>query len=595
MFLYNHYLTTSNAGTTIRATATFPGEATSHTTHTWAYDGSSYTEASHTSGVPNHAVSYQTVHPAGPQSGTQVTQSIRWSESYTLYTNTTFPTLASDSATSSSTSSSTAALDSAVGRSTTRDTTYAITGETTASSTHSQTFAFINQSGLTSTFSGTASRVRTSATYSSSQSGTTSWPVFIGAQMDSFWSYRVMVTRSRAATNYSFSTQYHPVAFAWVPTATVSGVQPMLSLSAGSYSYASLCDVITSSTVNTGTITQARSSTSHVITGTLFSVANPSFGVSYAGKTPAGPFFGTLVSAGPVYEAYSFNPPVWRVNGNSISEYNVQYTFPNAHPDFFAPVAVEGYDFGYFLYLPKIHTTRNTEEGLRASRSYATLCWSYLSSAWRLFASLSQASTSEVIVTYTELGDVTSYDEENEIYYYETLTYTESWTASSRMPSGSTTTTEIQTAGTSASTPTVTVARTSPTPAVPWSTHGLNQISSYLTSAAAWFSHRVGSTYATSSTLHAGTVSTQSGSFTIGTGDCVLDYPVSSLTVFSALPAKSVSSSLTGTASGLYEFGSFRFMTDGGPGLLGNAKFNALSRGDPPAVSSRGFFPPINP
>lgn len=626
MFAYTHYLTTSNAGTTVTDTNGY------RKTHTWAYDGSSYTEHNMESGpfyvgdVLNLvSVNSSVVIPAGARTETQVIKSASWSTTY-------------GDPTSSSSSSSTETVGTVQGQATTRDTTYAITGETTGSSTHSQTFALIVQPGFSSTFSGTASRVRTSSTYTSTQSGTTSWPVFAAGEMSSLWSHRLMVTRSLNATNYAFSTQYKPVALAFVPTATVTGVQTMPSFSAGSYSLSSLCNLLTSifygtstgisvtnsytssSTfeVTAGTSVQTQTSnftvnetvsypdstrtiTQHVITGTLFSNSATSAAFSAQGKalvnsllSEGGNFNSQYVTvgiggtSGPVYGSFIFTPAIsW--TGGGVAP-------------FFAQINLDVINAGGAVYTPLIYTRRLTSENVRAGVSYGTLCWSYLSSSWRLFATMSEASTSLFSTTYTEQGDPISYDT-NDNPVYETLTVTESQTLSSRMPSGSTATTEIQTSGTSLASPTAVVGRTaSPIytipgqnagepvalgPLIPWSTHGLNEMTTFLTSAGAWFSHRLGSAYSTSTSAYSSGASTQSGSFTIGTGDGVLEYPNSSLTIFSALPAAHVTSTATGSGV-LSQFGSFRPL-----GLAGNAKHNELSRGDFPSVNSRTYFYPV--
>lgn len=626
MFAYTHYLTTSNAGTTVTDTNGY------RKTHTWAYDGSSYTEHNMESGLfyVGHVLNLVSVNssvviPAGARTETQVIKSASWSTTY-------------GDPTSSSSSSSTEAVGPAQFQATTRDTTYAITGETTASSTHSQTFALLfKQDSYTSWFSGTASRVRTSSTYTSTQSGTTSWPVFAAGEMSSLWSHRLMVTRSLNATNYGFSTQYKPVALAFVPTATVTGVQTMPSFSAGSYSLSSLCNLLTSlfygtveKTSNTSqystsslTVTtnfataqsgssifvtefstyasSTRTVTQHVITGTLFSNSATSAAFSAQGKalvnsllSEGGNFNSQYVTvgiggtSGPVYGSFIFTPAISWTDGGQAP--------------FFAQINLNYLNAVYAVYTPLIYTSRLTSENVRVGVSYGTLCWSYLSSSWRLFATMSEASTSLFSTTYTEQGDPTTYDE-NDNPVYETLTVTESQTLSSRMPSGSTTTTEIQTAGTSLASPTAVVARVTNVtenflgPLIPWSTHGLNEMTTFLTSAGAWFSHRLGSAYSTSSSAYSSGASTQSGSFTIGTGDGVLEYPNSSLTIFSALPAAHVTSTATGSGP-LHSFGSWRFFASpvwGGNGVAGNAKHNELSRGDSPSVNSRTFFYPINP
>jgi len=661
MFAYTHYLTTSNAGTTQSATQQYVASSeagppasstfstnTWKTTHTWAYDGSSYTEVSYASealGGNFFARSYVTEQPAGARTETQVTKTVRWSSTYTEVTATQSVVPYDLTASASSSSSSTEAVGPAQFQATTRDTTYAITGETTGSSTHSQTFALIVQSGFSSTFSGTASRVRTSSTYTSTQSGTTTWPIFAAGEMSSLWSHRLMVTRSLNATAYVFSTQYKPVALAFVPTATVTGVQTMPSFSAGSYSLSSLCNLLTSLfygtvekssntsqystsslTVTTNFVTaqtgssifvtefstyasSTRTVTQHVITGTLFSNSATSAAFSAQGKalvnsllSEGGNFNSQYVTvgiggtSGPVYGSFIFTPAISWTGGGFAP--------------FFAQINLDVINAGGAVYTPLIYTRRLTSENVRVLSSYGTLCWSYLYSSWRLFATMSEASTSLFSTTYTEQGDPTTYDE-NDNPVYETLTVTESQTLSSRMPSGSTATTEIQTSGTSLASPTAVVGRTaSPIytipgqnsgepvalgPLIPWSTHGLNEMTTFLTSAGAWFSHRLGSAYSTSSSAYSSGASTQSGSFTIGTGDGVLEYPNSSLTIFSALPAAHVTS--TATASGpLHSFGSWRFFASpvyGGNGVAGNAKHNELSRGDFPSVNSRTYFYPV--
>lgn len=657
MFTYAHYSTTSNAGTTQSVTQQYVADSevgppasstfstnTWQTTHTWAYDGSSYTEVSYASESffgDFFARSYVTEQPAGARTETQVTKTVRWSSTYTEVTATQSVVPYDLTASASSSSSSTEAVGPAQFQATTRDTTYAITGETTGSSTHSQTFALIVQPGFSSTFSGTASRVRTSSTYTSTQSGTTSWPVFAAGEMSSLWSHRLMVTRALNATNYAFSTQYKPVALAFVPTATVTGVQTMPTLSAGSYSLSSLCNLLTSifygtsegiSVTNSYTSSSTyevaanppytltsnftvnetvsypdstRTITQHVITGTLFSNSATSAAFSAQGKALVNSLLsegGNLNSqyvtvgiggtSGPVYGSFTFTPPIWRTAGG-----NTGMSWPPNYGGlgeaaFFAQINLGAINAGNAVYTPLILTAPLTAESIRVSTSYGTLCWSYLSSSWRLFATMSEASTSLFSTTYTEQGDPTTYDE-NDNPVYETLTFTESQTLSSRMPSGSTTTTEIQTAGTSLASPTAVVARVGNVtenflgPLIPWSTHGLNEMTTFLTSAGAWFSHRLGSAYSTSSSAYSSGASTQSGSFTIGTGDGVLEYPNSSLTIFSTLPAAHVTSTATGSGV-LSQFGSFRPL-----GLAGNAKHNELSRGDFPSVNSRTYFYPV--
>lgn len=625
MFAYTHYLTTSNAGTTVTDTNGY------QKTHTWAYDGNSYTEQNLESGsfyvgdVLNLvSVNSSVVIPAGARTETQVVKSASWSTTY-------------GSPSSSSSSSSTEAVGPAQFQATTRDTTYAITGQTTGSSVHSQTFALILRPGFSSTFSGTASRVRTSATYTSTQSGTTTWPVFAAGEMSSLWSHRLMVTRSLNATNYAFSTQYKPVAVAFAPTATASGVQTMPTFSAGSHSLSSLCNILTtlfygtvekstftsvystsSLTVTTNFVTaqsgtsifvtefstyasSTRTATQHVITGTLFSNSSTAAALSAQGKalvnsllSGGGNFNSQYVTvgiggtSGPVYGSFVFTPSIsWTGGGQA---------------PFFAQINLDIINAAGAVYTPLVYTGRVTSENVRVSTSYGTLCWSYLSSSWRLFATMSEASTSLFSTTYTEQGDPISYDENDEPVY-ETLTITESQAISSRMPSGSTATTEISTAGTTLASPTAVVGRTaSPIytvpgqnsgdlvilgPLIPWSTHGLNEMTTFLTSNGAWFSHRLGSSYTTSSSAYGSGSSTQSGSFTIGSGDGVLEYPNSSLTIFSSMAAAHVTQSSTGSGL-LYQFGSFRPL-----GLAGNAKHNELSRGDFPSVYSRTFLYPV--
>lgn len=657
MFTYAHYPTTSNAGTTQSATQQYVADSevgppasstfatnTWQTTHSWAYDGSSYTEVSYASESffgDFFARSYVTEQPAGARTETQVTKTVRWSSTYTEVTATQTVVPYDLTASASSSSSSTEAVGSVPGQATTRETTYPVTGETTASSIHSQTFALIVRPGFSSTFSGTASRVRTSSTYTSTQSGTTSWPIFAAGEMSSLWSHRLMVTRSLNATNYAFSTQYKPVALAFAPTATVSGVQTMPTFSAGSHSFSSLCALLTSvfyateeafsntteystssltATTNFNTVqsgssifvtefitypVSTRTITQHVITGTKFSTQSTAASFSAQGKALANSFLseggnfnsqyvtvGIGGTSGPVYGSFTFTPPIWRTAGG-----NTGMSWPPNYGGlgeaaFFAQINLGAINAGNAVYMPLIFTAPLTADSIRVSTSYGTLCWSYLSSSWRLFATMSEASTSLFSTTYTEQGDPVSYDE-NDNPVYETLTVTESQTVSSRMPSGSTATTEIQTAGTSLATPSVIVARVGNVsenmlgPLLPWSTHGLNEMTTFLTSRGAWFSHRLGASYTTSSSAYSAGASTQSGSFTVGTGDGVLEYPNSSLTIFSTLAAADVTS--TETASGaLSQFGNFRALN-----LSGNAKHNELSRGDFPSVNSRTYFYPV--
>jgi hypothetical protein len=655
MFTYHHYLTTSNAGTTGSATQRYVASSdlsgnstfstkTSHTTHTWAYDGNSYTEYSETYGDSPNAHKYSTLLPAGARSESNVTKSVSWSITYVS-----FPT-SGGTASASSSSSSTATVPPGQDlgspgtfltefRQTTSDTTYVITGQTTASSVHSVTFAYALASSLASLLSATTSRVRTTATYTSTQSGTTTGQIYAGEHMGSLSSFRFFVTRGQQYI--SPSTYLKPVAIGFLATGTALQANPAVSFSHGSHSFDSLCQVLTSIFYNTsvgisitssytssstfnvaGTDTEIKTSnftvnetesyshstatiTQHVVTGTTFAEQNTTFSFLASGKAFAnsllsegGNFnssyvtFWTQGSSGPVYGSFRLSPPVWTANGNSINFYNGQ-----DNPNVWA-----GYYANSFGSVPIIFTKPKTDSYWRVSRDFATLCWSYLSSSWRLFATLSQASTSEVVVSYTEQGDVISYDENDEPVY-ETITVQESWTASSRHSSGSTTTLEISTSGTSLATPTTTTSRIgnaywSPGdfanteallgPIVPWTAHGLNQYTTSLLSKAAWYSYANSTQPSTVSAAWSSGASTQSGSFAMGSGAGFVTYANSALSRHVPIPAKLYTAS--GTASGkMADFGGNRFVTNANYSL-GNAKFNQLARSEFVEVNSRTFL-----